>query len=120
MICPRCKADVDLLKFTTSGVMCRKCHAAGGEAKAAQQYESRVLAMAERARTWRENNPDRVAKVQFNFPPQVCLIATINDAIEHGYVTTNEAGAELVQALRAPGEDEPTVLMVRIALEGEP
>jgi hypothetical protein len=27
MICPICKTDVDMLKFTTQGTMCRDCHA---------------------------------------------------------------------------------------------
>jgi hypothetical protein len=26
MICPKCKKDVDMLKFTTTGTMCRDCH----------------------------------------------------------------------------------------------
>jgi hypothetical protein len=28
MICPKCKKDVDMLKFTTAGTMCRDCHSA--------------------------------------------------------------------------------------------
>lgn len=27
MICPKCQKDTDMLKFTTTGVMCRCCHA---------------------------------------------------------------------------------------------
>ena len=35
MKCPKCGNDVDMLKFTTTGTMCRSCHQAGCSAGAA-------------------------------------------------------------------------------------
>jgi hypothetical protein len=74
--------------------------------------------MAERAKAWRAANPNRTAKVQFNFPPGVCVIAAISLAVERGFVSTDEAGLELVKELWPWGDrSEPTVLMVRVVLE---
>jgi hypothetical protein len=84
----------------------------------AQQYGWQVKAMARRAKEWRAGNPTKDAKVQFNYPREVAVIGSISDAIKTGYVTTNDAGLELVKAL-GPWrcENEPTVFMVRFALE---
>lgn len=44
------------------------------------------------------------------------LVAAISVAIEKGFVSTNAAGLELIKALGSwDDENEPSVLMVRIA-----
>lgn len=39
------------------------------------EYIKQIMAMAERARVWREENPGKVSLVQFNTPPGVLVIA---------------------------------------------
>lgn len=84
------------------------------------EYIAQLDTMLARRKAWTQANPDKVAQVQFNFPKQVCIVAPIDDAIQHKFVTTNEAGLDLIKALW-PWEDMniPTVLMVRAVLEAE-
>jgi hypothetical protein len=86
----------------------------------AAEYEAQLEAMAENARRWRAANADKTVLVQFNFPPFVALIAPISVAVKKGFVTTNDAGLELLKALWSWDADtEPTVLMVRAVIEYE-
>ena len=86
--------------------------------KTAQEYLTQIEAMAQKAKRWREKHPNAWAKVQFNFPPTVGIIMTITEAIQCGFVSCNDDGLSLITAL-GPWEDkdEPTVTMVRAALE---
>lgn len=83
------------------------------------RYIAQLEKMAANARTWRAAHPERVAQVQFNFPPYVAVVQPISNAVKMGTVSTNEAGLELLKAMW-PWDcaSEPTVLMVRAALEG--
>lgn len=85
-----------------------------------EKHAQQTAQMALSARRWRNNNPNRKAEIQFNFPPKVLVIGVISDALKAGLVSANEAGLELLKAMWPwGGPDEPTVLMVRIALEFE-
>jgi len=85
-----------------------------------EQYEAQLKTMLDNAERWRKANPEKNALISFNYPPGVAVIGTIEDAIEVGAVTTNEAGLELVKALWSwDAPDMPTVLMVRAVLEFE-
>ena len=46
-------------------------------------YLKQLEEMAQKAREWRANNPRKDAKVQFNIPSGVALIACISDAIKN-------------------------------------
>lgn len=83
-----------------------------------KEYAEQLMQMAENGHRWRLANPDREARVVFNYPTSVALIAPIREAIDKNFVSVNEAGLELVKALWPwDGDTEPTVLMVRAALE---
>lgn len=43
MKCPRCGKDVEMLKFTTTGIMCRRCH---GEPRPPKQHQEALIACA--------------------------------------------------------------------------
>ena len=83
-----------------------------------KEYHEQVMTMADLARDWREKNPDREARVQFNFPKEIFLITPISNAVQNRFVVTNDAGLELIKALGEYGQSgEPTAFMVRLALE---
>lgn len=44
MTCPKCNEPCDMLKFTSSGVMCRKCHAIITKLKANKPVTIELLA----------------------------------------------------------------------------
>lgn len=81
-------------------------------------YVAAVESMVRNGKAWLAANPHKAPKIQFNFPPKVCLVAPIGLAYAMHLVTADEAGLELLQAL-APwgGPEEPTVIMVRAVLE---
>jgi len=86
--------------------------------KIQKAYGAQMREMYDRAQQWREQNPGVVAKVQFNFPPDVTFSLPIRVAIEKKIVSVNAAGLELIKALwpwHVP--DEATVLMCRAVLE---
>jgi hypothetical protein len=88
--------------------------------KETEEYVKQVAVMSENARRWRAANPDKKAVIQFNFPPKALIIGSISLAVARHFVITNEAGLELLKALWPwDVENEPTVLMVRVALEYE-
>lgn len=83
-----------------------------------EDYNNQMQAMYENANRWRSENPYKTAMIQFNIPPKVFLCAPISTAIRDGFVSTNEAGLELVKALWPwDNQREPTVAMVRVVLE---
>jgi len=83
-----------------------------------EMYEAQLNAMLANARRWRAANSEKEALIQFNFPPQVAMIAPISAAVGSGFVSANAAGLELIKALWPwDGEDEATVMMVRAVIE---
>lgn len=86
--------------------------------KTEQEYVKQIVTMADRAAEWRKKNPDREAKVQFNFPRTIFMIQPISEALATNIVSANEAGLELIKNLWGwEDSKEPTVFMVRMALE---
>ena len=84
------------------------------------QYIAQLQKMSENAQKWRAAHPTAEVLVQFNFPPKVGVIGTISDAIDAGAVSTNDNGLALVKALWPwDVKSEPTVFMVRLALEDQ-
>jgi len=83
-------------------------------------YVQQVQKMSENAAKWRLDNPGREVKVQFNNPQKVFVSAVISEAIRTHLVSVNDAGLELIKAMWPWKDDrEPTVFMVRLALEHE-
>ncbi len=86
------------------------------------QYRRQLETMLANKKAWLKLHPEAEIKVQFNFPPSVCLVAPISAAIKDSYVSANEAGLDLIRALwpsHYTSRREPTVLMVRTVLEQE-
>jgi hypothetical protein len=85
-----------------------------------KDYYDAIANISRVARKWIEDNPDKEdAKVQFNYPMGVFLSAVPQDAIEHGMVSVNDAGRELLTAMGAfsDAKDSPSISMIRFALE---
>lgn len=84
----------------------------------AEKYEKQLQLMKARADEWRRLNPQREAKIQFNFRTDTAVICPISQAIAKHYVSVNDAGRELIAALWPEGgRDEPTILMIKAVLE---
>lgn len=86
--------------------------------KMMKEYEKQIETMAERAAAWRAANPSKVVKIQFNYQRAVFVVSPISSAIEKHLLSADDAGIELIKTMW-PWDDplEPTVAMVRIALE---
>lgn len=84
-----------------------------------KDYYEGIAKASRLARAWMEANPEKDAKVQFNYPHGVFLSAVPQDAIEHHFVTVNEHGRELLEAMGAFSEekDSPSISMLRFAIE---
>jgi hypothetical protein len=82
-------------------------------------YYEAIAVCSRKARKWMEEHPGVEAKVQFNYPDNTFLSAVPEDAVSKGYVTVNEAGALLMQAMGAFDNDPkaPSISMIRYALE---
>jgi hypothetical protein len=88
--------------------------------KTEEEYAQHIAAMADKINTWRRANAGlaEAAVIQFNFPKTIMLIATIGDGLEKHFLYANGPGLELLKAIGGWEKDnEPTVLMVRVALE---
>jgi hypothetical protein len=82
------------------------------------QYINQIQGMANNARRWRQQHPQANALIQFNFPSNMGLIVTIEDAIEKKLIICNDDGLSLLKSLWPEGgEAEPTVIMTKIALD---
>ena len=83
-----------------------------------QEYVDQIREMGRRAKAWKEKNPHRVAQVQFNYSRKIFLVAPISEAVKEHIVSCNEAGLEMVKAMWPwDVKSEPTVTMIKIALE---
>lgn len=82
-------------------------------------YNAQMKVMMYRARCWRWANPHKAVKIQFNVPSQVFVIQSIGEALKYHIVVTNGEGKDLIDYMISPFPDaaEPTVAMVRAALE---
>jgi hypothetical protein len=81
----------------------------------AAMYEAQVRRMAEAARTELARRPG--AQLQFAFPRGVGLIATAAQARQIGAFMVNAEGEHVLAAMSRVCDHDPTILMVRIALE---
>lgn len=79
------------------------------------KYYAQIKEMSARARAWMKEHAGSDPKVQFNYPPNVGLIATITDARREGLVIADEAGKALLDEL-CRDFTESSVYMVQMAL----
>jgi hypothetical protein len=83
------------------------------------EYEKQIAVMSAQARKWVAAHPQAKPVVSYSYPPEVAVIADIEDAIKSGLVVADADGLALIKAACA-GFDEylaPTVLMLRAALD---
>jgi hypothetical protein len=82
-------------------------------------YAAQVKKLHQLAHEWLKAHPQSNAKIQFNFPKEVGLIATMHDALKNKLVMANPQGMVLLGHMGALTNrpDTPSVFMVRIAIE---
>lgn len=80
-----------------------------------------VTRMHHRMQSWRTENPKVEATIFWRTPPDgtVMIISTIRMAIQLGFVHVNQSGYDMIRAMCEPEQHEPTLNMVRAAIELE-
>lgn len=68
---------------------------------------------------WRKANPTTPVTISFHIPEKVVIITTIRGALSLGLCRVNKHGYEMIKAMCEPEDDEPTISMVREAIEME-
>lgn len=81
------------------------------------RYGTQIHAMVEQGRKWLRQHPNTNPKVQFNYPPDMMLIGSLEAGIENGRITLNHEGCALVNAMETGMEGELTCFMLRVAME---
>jgi hypothetical protein len=84
-----------------------------------KEYFDKIRALSRKARQFLQENPESDAKVQFNFPHDVMVIGVMSDAKTAKFISYNDDGKRMLEAMGAfkEGQDQPTVFMVRAAIE---
>jgi hypothetical protein len=82
------------------------------------QYFDHIRDLSRLARKFIEDNPGCDAKVQFNYPEGVMVIGTMESPLAKKFVTYNEDGRRMLEAMGAfeESKNQPTVFMVRAAI----
>jgi|SRR5262245_12897391 len=84
-------------------------------------YHDAINRMHARMLTWRQGHKTLEVLIHWRDIPikghKTYVVATIRDALQIGLVTVNEPGYEMLKAMCEPEEDEPTLQMVRQAIE---
>lgn len=85
------------------------------------QYALQVREMAERFRAWVKAHPEATPLIQFNHQANVFVVAPIWTALETHAVSANEDGRAAIHAMcdSYDQQHEPTIFMVKLALEAE-
>ncbi len=89
----------------------------------ASEYESAIRQVVYHIRRWRALNPQRAVQIQFNYPRNVLLAATITDAMKGHFVSANDGGMMLINEILGVFQvqklPEPSVLMLRFGMDIE-
>lgn len=82
-------------------------------------YVEQIKKMIRQARAWRRAHPQANPKIQFNFPPNTLVAIPLAGALEHGFMSVNDEGRELIAAMWAGMEErkEPTPGMIRCVMK---
>ena len=72
------------------------------------------------SKEWKSEHPDADIQIQWNYPSNVTVIATLKESLENKFVMANKDGLELLETIRqaaSPERGEITILMARMAVE---
>ena len=86
------------------------------EGMPANQQEA-ILRLHHRMQAWRTKHPKADVTIFWRDQEHVIVIAVIRDAIRAGLVHVNQNGWDMIRAMCEPEEHEPTLNMVRTAIE---
>ena len=83
--------------------------------KQSEAYASQIRSMIYHGNRWLDANIGEV-RIKYNFPPDVGVIATIDDAVKRGLITMSPDAAAFVREMtcQTPGA---TVFMLKCALD---
>jgi hypothetical protein len=83
------------------------------------EYLKQIETMSRDARSYLVTHPTEEILVSYNFSNAALMIYPITEALKEKLVTVNDAAQRMFQALGwlEDRPDEPTILMVRAALE---
>lgn len=90
-----------------------------GDTICQSRYTDQLELMAQAVKEWRKTNHGLSPSIQYNFQKDVCIIASMREAIEHNMVSINDDARTMLTQLGWLENKltEPTVLMVRVVLE---
>lgn len=82
-------------------------------------YSDQLDQMSHAVIDWRVNHRDSNPMIQYNFQKEVGVIAALQDAIDHKFVSVNDDALQMFKELGWLDDVKsmPTVLMVRVVLE---
>jgi len=86
---------------------------------APDDYKAALKRLRKRMNKWRKANPTTPVTISFHIPDKVVIITTIRGALSLGLCRVNKDGWEMLKAMCEPEEAEPTISMVREAIEME-
>lgn len=92
---------------------------AGSDPVNRERFLNKLDSMEAQIREWRAIRPDTKPMIQYNYQKEVGLIATMADAVEKKFVTVNDDAKDMLDELGwlRPGQEMPTVNMVRVVIE---
>lgn len=81
-----------------------------------ENYDAAIDRMKQRMAEWRKAHPDQTAQVAFR--NNVMVIGTVRDAVEMHLIQVNREGYDMLRFMCEPeGDKEPTVIILRLAME---
>lgn len=82
-------------------------------------YMDQLGMMADEVVLWRETNQDSQPMIQYNFQKEVSIIAALQDAIDHKFISVNDDALNMFKELGWLDDVKamPTVMMVRAVLD---
>lgn len=82
-------------------------------------YADQLDKMKDAVIAWRKEHSDPELSIQYNFQKGTCVIAALQDAIDHKFISVNDDALKMFKELGWLDDVKamPTVLMVRAVLE---
>lgn len=76
-----------------------------------------ITRLHHRMQAWRTANPKADVVIFWREQEGLVVIATIRSAIKLGFCHVNQPGWDMLRAMCEPEKDEPTMNMVKLAIE---
>ncbi len=81
------------------------------------EYHAAIAHMREKALEWAKANPTKEATIQWRIPTNAVIMGSISDGLCFGLVKPNPDGLEMLEFMFEQMEHEPSIVMVRMALD---